>query len=242
MSRHSKSKRPDADIYALADPVTLQVRYIGLAVDLTARIRMHFYEARRSESPKNVWLRSLGDARPVVTILETVPRSEACVRERYWIALYRRLGAHLTNLTDGGESTLGWVPSAETRARIGAANRGRPCSEAAKAKISEFGKAYWRSPEGRAYRSRTAPRKPIDDEQRRRMVAGLRRAYQDPDSKASCARRAHGEQKKGLKGHSPSPEARARMSLAQKGRVFTPEHRAKIKAAAIARWDREKSA
>src|SRR6266498_3844316 len=61
-----------------------------------------------------------------IEILSTVSDHDALVRaEIEWIARGRAEGWSLLNLTDGGEGAVGIAVSAETRARMSAAQRAR---------------------------------------------------------------------------------------------------------------------
>ena len=64
-------------IYALADPRTRDVRYVGKTSDLDARLNGHACEARRSPkaTPRLTWLRALAKdgVRPEILVLEEVP-------------------------------------------------------------------------------------------------------------------------------------------------------------------------
>jgi predicted GIY-YIG superfamily endonuclease len=64
----------DVTIYALCDPDSLAVRYVGKANDMRARIRSHRHEAKSQKfrTRKANWLRSLGGRDPVVMILAIV--------------------------------------------------------------------------------------------------------------------------------------------------------------------------
>lgn len=84
------------------------------------------------------------------------------------------------------------------------------------------------SPETRALLARLA--KPITPEQREKMVAGIR--AMSPEAKAACRKKqsvAHMGNTYAL-GFKQTPETRLKRSLAQKGRVFSDEHREKLKA------------
>lgn len=76
---------------------------------------------------------------PTICVSKLITEAESFAWETQIIKRYGRrdLGTGcLTNLTDGGEGQSGWVPSEETRAKIGHSNRGRTHTEEAKAKIS----------------------------------------------------------------------------------------------------------
>lgn len=71
-------------------------------------------------------MQSAGRDVPKIKLHEGLTEATACA---YEIALIAAIGRDnvgpLVNLTDGGEGKSGWVTSPETRAKIGAANRGR---------------------------------------------------------------------------------------------------------------------
>jgi hypothetical protein len=70
----AKKILPPHTIYALADPVTFQVRYVG-RTGRTAiqRLRDHVQAAKRGDSdPVYEWIRSLAPRIPVLIILQEV--------------------------------------------------------------------------------------------------------------------------------------------------------------------------
>ena len=93
-------------IYALCDPRTEEVRYIGQTMRAVEKYVTGHWKAARNGSDRYVhrWIRSLG-REPVHFILEECDtREELNEAERFWIDWYRRCGfARLTNLTDGGD-------------------------------------------------------------------------------------------------------------------------------------------
>lgn len=91
-------------IYALCEPDTEIVRYVGKAKDLPQRLRTHRWEAKCLRTHKANWLRSL-TAPPTVIILENVSEDEWDSAERYWIAEMRRRGFDLTNHALGGQTS-----------------------------------------------------------------------------------------------------------------------------------------
>lgn len=91
------------EIYALSDPDTGAVRYIGKAVDARKRLAGHMREVRR-KSPLYSWLGKLrAEGRvPVLSIIETCEDADWRERERFHIAAARAAGVVL-NLADGGD-------------------------------------------------------------------------------------------------------------------------------------------
>lgn len=58
--------------------------------------------------------------------VKDVDEELALLAEVELIDLYRRTGVRIVNINDGGEGAPGWVPSEETRRKIGEANRHTP--------------------------------------------------------------------------------------------------------------------
>lgn len=103
------------------------IRYVGITSGKPqVRLYHHKYDARRGLSrPLHHWIRKHGTDNIVMTHLAYVAVEDLKAVECWWIAYLRSLNYNLLNLTDGGEGTCGWVPSEETRRRIGDANRGK---------------------------------------------------------------------------------------------------------------------
>lgn len=90
-----------AEIYALCDPDSGAIRYIGKANDSRKRLKSHLFETRR-KSPLYDWIASLRTQgkTPVLTVLMSAwDWREA---EKLVIAQYRAEGK-LLNLADGGD-------------------------------------------------------------------------------------------------------------------------------------------
>lgn len=128
-------------IYTLTDPRTNEVRYVGKTVKtLEQRLIAHTGDTRKNTHRRNwiIQLRRLG-LRPLISLIETVADDGDWVAaERFWIAHYRKQGAKLTNLTDGGEGAPGNKVSEATKAKISKGNRGRRRSEATRQLISSY--------------------------------------------------------------------------------------------------------
>src|SRR5437660_1595370 len=100
-------------IYALCEPDTKAVRYVGKADSVKARLKNHKNEKRTTRKCR--WLASLHrrGLAPVVILLEEVADDSWQTAERRWIAYFRERGCDLCNHTDGGEGLCG--ASEETR-------------------------------------------------------------------------------------------------------------------------------
>jgi group I intron endonuclease len=93
-------------IYALVEPITLQVKYIGKTrQDLKKRLTAHLCESRNSNTKKNTWLKSLKKKglKPKIEELDFVLESEWEFWEKYWISQFRTWGFELKNTDDGGK-------------------------------------------------------------------------------------------------------------------------------------------
>lgn len=130
-------------IYALCEPGTRTIRYIGKTFNLAARFGAHLKTSVKQRNHLGNWLRSLGGGVPNLMKLCEVPDEEGSTEEIRYIKSARMLGFRLVNATDGGEGMPN--PSPETRAKMSAARRGLVKSPETCAKLS----ASW-TPERRA--------------------------------------------------------------------------------------------
>ena len=114
-----------AAVYALIDPRTHQLRYIGKALDTEQRERNHFNQSKYGNAPKSEWVRELRAAglRPEMLVIEECAPADSADREKYWIARARVRGAPLLNMKSGGQGRI--QTSAETRKRISEGNKGK---------------------------------------------------------------------------------------------------------------------
>lgn len=119
-------------IYALSDPRTGEVRYIGYTRNFAYRIHAHYRDKKYSSGRKlqclaQPWLYELAEEGllPISKILERLDiEADWQEREKFWIDHYKSLGARLLNGTDGGfGSKGGWYLSDEAKKRISAANK-----------------------------------------------------------------------------------------------------------------------
>ena len=97
----------EGSIYALKDPITQQIRYIGQTRKSIEERASHHWRDRKQQKNENNhkanWISKLyeeSNLRPEVILIEKVVISTDNLlneRERYWIAYYRELGFDLTN-------------------------------------------------------------------------------------------------------------------------------------------------
>lgn len=94
-------------IYALCEPDTCEIRYVGKAKNAQRRFHNHLYASEASSLPSQKWvvaLRKMG-REPLMFILEWSKDWEEA--ERRWISIFREDGARLLNIAPGGPS--GWT-------------------------------------------------------------------------------------------------------------------------------------
>lgn len=144
-------------IYALCEPGTRCVRYIGKTNNLRNRLRQHLTISVKETTHLGNWLRSLAGKLPNQVLLREVQESEGGPSEIKYIRIARALNLDLVNATDGGDggrhseetrrklrdlnlgeknAMFGRRMSTETRAKMSAAGKGRAKSEAWKVATS----------------------------------------------------------------------------------------------------------
>ncbi len=254
-------------IYGLTDPDGT-VRYIGKSTSGLFRPRAHGGAALKNDrTHKGNWIRSIR-ARGLdygVRVLEIVTDASALSTiEIRWIAYGRAEGWPLTNLTDGGEGAHGAIRTAEQRARLSAALRGKPhpwnagrnkspeviakikaaltgrvrsASHCAAIAIANKGRVA--TTETRA-RLRTAHLGMKQSDETKAKRAASRKAWAATDEGKATISRVAAETGMKLKGRKHSPETIAKMSAATKGRPKSPETRARMVVAQRLRADAER--
>ena len=129
-------------VYALLNPKTNEIRYVGKSSQGMRRPKDHCTaHGRRGNTHRHRWLNQMWNEDktiPSILVLRNCDcEMEALEHEILLIAVFRDAGFRLTNLTDGGDGTCGWIPSAETRRKISEAKKGRKHSEVSRRNMSE---------------------------------------------------------------------------------------------------------
>ena len=145
----SKGLQGHTYIYALCDPDTNEVRYVGKADNPTERYKAHLLTVGRPNTHRKAWVQSLirQGKKPLLKLLEEVTGDNWRERERWWIAEMRHRGARLTNLTDGGDGVDGYHHTEETRRKLAEISRQRVMSAETRAKLSATSKLFANSKE-----------------------------------------------------------------------------------------------
>lgn len=103
--RPSKYTEELVTIYGLYDPTTKDLRYVGKANCITARLKSHLRDCRRRKTPVYAWVRKLQEngLAPEIKALERVNKQNWADAERRWISSEREKGTKLLNLAEGGD-------------------------------------------------------------------------------------------------------------------------------------------
>lgn len=112
-------------IYALKDPDTGDIRYVGKTNNIRARLRNHKSDAKNTH--KVNWIQSLlrQNKEPVMEVLDIVTDGFWEQWEVAWIEFFRESGYALTNHTLGGRGGMGTNKSPETKRKISASMTGK---------------------------------------------------------------------------------------------------------------------
>lgn len=148
-------------IYGCIDPRTRLIRYIGRSSSGLAHPRSYAGRAMLENSTHRArWIKELLRSGLIyeITVLEEVPNSAALnPAECWWIAYGRLFGWPLVNHTAGGDGLSGYKLPAATKAKIGAALKGRIATAEARAANAraQRGRKHSASTRGKMSRSAT---------------------------------------------------------------------------------------
>lgn len=107
-----------AYIYALIDPITEEVRYVGKTINPATRLYDHCNQSAAGNNPHKMrWILGLRaqDMLPKMIVLEECLPDTWEEAEIRWIAHYRASGAPLTNILGGGRSSKAFQPRAPSK-------------------------------------------------------------------------------------------------------------------------------
>ncbi len=100
-------------IYSLSDPISNQIRYIGVtSQSLNRRFSRHLVDSKRRKTHRDCWIFGLKQKNllPIIELIDIVDKDNWQFWERYYISQFKAWGFDLTNLTIGGEGVMGVVP------------------------------------------------------------------------------------------------------------------------------------
>lgn len=159
-------------IYALKDPFTDEIRYIGKTINLKRRLSNECRETAKSY--RCHWIQSIisRGKKPIQVILETLePDADWQAAEKKWIAYGRAQGWPLTNTTEGGDGVPGI--SGESKERMLKAWKGRKHKPESLVKIGLASKGRYQSEETKRKRSEALKGRQFSDETRSKISANV---------------------------------------------------------------------
>ena len=140
-------------IYALQDPITYEIRYIGKSVSGLHRPKYHTYPSclSKDDTHKGRWLKQLvnNGFKPIIKVIQILNNHDELVQaEIYWIKYFKDLDCPLTNLTLGGGGTIGYKwEDTDIRRFQPHPMQGKKLTDERKAKISRINKIVMNTPE-----------------------------------------------------------------------------------------------
>ena len=97
-------------IYTLSDPITKEIRYLGITKQsLNRRLSGHLYDTKSKKPTHKInWINSLlnNGYIPDIELLDEVDDDLAYIMEIYWISQLKSWEIHLTNSTLEGETPI----------------------------------------------------------------------------------------------------------------------------------------
>jgi group I intron endonuclease len=130
---------PQSGIYAILNKVTGK-RYIGSAVSLSHRTKLHLYKLKLGTHPnlklQNSWTKHK-EYNFSFCLVELVTKEFLLQREQYWIDFYNAVenGYNINPVAGSSRGTKRGPRSKETKAKISAAQKGKKLSEGHKAAL-----------------------------------------------------------------------------------------------------------
>ena len=135
-------------IYALIDPFTFKVRYIGKTINLKQRLSTQLNET--SNTYRCHWIQSLKakGKKPIQVVLQELNEDENWqAAEIKWIAIAKKYGWNLVNCTDGGDGVTNL--SGESRERMLKTWKGRKHRPETLERLSKASKGRVKSEESK---------------------------------------------------------------------------------------------
>ena len=163
------------------------IRYVGISKydDAANRLKEHMWNAKTGK-PYHVynWIRkAVEDQEEVVAtvLVSNLSWKQAAAEEVKFIDQYRSAGLDLTNMTDGGEGSIGVVRSEDYRTRLSKSHKGKIFSEEHKEKLAAVWTGRKHSDETRLKMSRAQKGRVVSEETRLK-ISQARKASKSQDT------------------------------------------------------------
>lgn len=200
--------------------------YVGRSVDLMHRKSVHWHHLRKgthhSVKLQMAWLKH-GESAFIFHVIERVVPELLTEREQYWFDLLMPQ----YNIIKDARGAFGYKLSAATKAKIAAKARGRRASDETKMKLSDIRKGWKHSDETKRKMRQAGLGRTASDVTRAKISASCTGRKMSAESVEKTASQNRGRKQSTAHvsarvaahvGAKRSPEARLRMSIAQKER------------------------
>lgn len=185
--------------------------YIGSAINLANRCRLHFHHLRQNKhhsiTLQRAWDKH-GEESFVFEVLELVLPAFLIEREQHWLDTFKPFGENGYNINPVAGSRLGASVSPESREKLRLANLGKTYGEETRRKHSEDGLNR------------------VQTQATREKVRQIRLGTKRNQESRERSRLSH-------LGKKHKPETIEKMRTARTGHTFTAEERAKISASNV---------
>ncbi len=119
------------NIYSMYDPLyPNDIRYIGKTImKINLRLNSHVRDSKLSINRYCInWMKKVlrEGRKPVIELIDVVETSNWKFWEIYWIAQFKAWGFELTNLTEGGDGTLGYRHTDKFKNDLSIRLKGKP--------------------------------------------------------------------------------------------------------------------
>lgn len=244
-----------AQIYALCEPGTVNVRYVGKSKTLRGRLKSHKND--KGSTRRSRWIRSLKRAgkEPTCIVIDEVPNNPKESWEKAevkWIKFFRSMGFDLTNHTRGGDGLSGLCE--ESRRKLSAIQKKRLENPEYRKKIftPERSKKISESLRGKKKTKKHVAKLPQNQKGYKRNLSEETKSRLSEAGKGNKRRlgKTHFEEdrKRISEGLKSSPNRKRAQKLseshkkaigkAQAGKEKTEEHKEKMRQAALKRWQK----
>lgn len=173
-------------IYALCDPSTMDIRYVGKSNNPKSRFNCHIKESLDGKhSHKCCWIRTIlqKGEKPHLWILDEVDIKDWEFWECFYIDLFKSYGFNLTNIDKGGRGSS--RISDETRRKLSISKIGRKLSHKTRSKMSNSQRGK-KKPDGFGERSSIRQKgKKLFKEHIEKISKSLKGKYTRENSKIS---------------------------------------------------------
>lgn len=134
-------------LYTLSNPITNEIRYVGKTIQtLENRLKKHL--RAKDKSHRVNWIKSLknkGLEPRIELICETHNHNICNELEKYYIKKYKNEGYSLVNMTEGGDGSIGFTHTNESKIKISKITKNRMSDPKVREYLSDVAKENWKN-------------------------------------------------------------------------------------------------